>query len=133
MQTVVRTRQGMVQGSTTEGVFAFKGVPYTAPPFGPHRFQPPQSVEPWQGVRPSLDYGPTVPKAPYFSPFDVLLPEVDIPGEECLNLNIWTPELGQVHLPVMVWIHGGAFLNGSGAWPTFDGTHFARVGSCASP
>jgi len=58
----------------------------------------------------------------------VLIPEVDIPGEDCLNLNIWSPDLGQARLPVMVWIHGGAFLNGSGSWPTCDGTRFARDG-----
>src|SRR5579875_2025324 len=128
MQTIVRTRQGAIEGNRMQGVLAFKGVPYAAPPFGPNRFQPPRPVEPWDGVRQALAYGPTVPKAPYFPPFDVLLPEVDIPGEDCLNLNIWTPEPGQARLPVMVWIHGGAFLNGSGAWPTCDGTHFARDG-----
>ncbi|HZS78540.1 MAG TPA: carboxylesterase/lipase family protein [Ktedonobacteraceae bacterium] len=128
MQTVVRTRQGAVEGSAADGVVAFKGISYAAPPFGPNRFQPPQPVEPWQGVRPALNYGPTAPKAPYFPPFDVLLPEVTIPGEDCLNLNIWTPDLGSARLPVMVWIHGGAFLNGSGSWLTYDGTRFARDG-----
>jgi para-nitrobenzyl esterase len=128
MRTVVRTRQGAVQGSTAQGVAAFKGIPYAAPPFGPNRFQPPRPAEPWDGVREALNYGPTAPKAPYFPPFDVLLPEVAIPGEDCLNLNIWSPDLGQARLPVMVWIHGGAFLNGSGSWPTFDGTRFARDG-----
>ena len=128
MQTVVRTRQGAVHGSVADGVAAFKGIPYAAPPFGPNRFQPPQSVEPWDGVREALNYGPTAPKAPYFPPFDVLIPEVDIPGEDCLNLNIWSPDLGQARLPVMVWIHGGAFTNGSGAVPTYDGTRFARDG-----
>jgi para-nitrobenzyl esterase len=128
MQTVVTTRQGTVQGSSSDGVAAFKGIPYAAPPFGPYRFQPPHPVEPWNGVREALTYGPTAPKAPYFPPFDVLLPEVAIPGEDCLNLNIWSPDLGQARLPVMVWIHGGAFLNGSGSWPTYDGTRFARDG-----
>ncbi len=128
MQTIVRTRQGAVQGSAAQGVAVFKGIPYAAPPFGPHRFQPPQPVQAWEGVRPALTYGPTAPKAPYFPPLDALLPEVDIPGEDCLNLNIWSPDLGQARLPVMVWIHGGAFLNGSGSWPTSDGTRFARDG-----
>ena len=128
MQTVVRTRQGAVQGSAAGGVAAFKGIPYAAPPFGPNRFQPPRPAEPWQGVRTALSYGPTAPKAPYFPPLDVLIPEVNIPGEDCLNLNIWSPDLGQARLPVMVWIHGGAFLNGSGSWPTCDGTRFARDG-----
>ena len=133
MQTVVRTRRGAVQGSTADGVAAFKGIPYAAPPFGPNRFQPPRPAESWEGVRAALTYGPTAPKAPYFPPFDVLLPEVAIEGSDCLNLNIWSPDLGEARLPVMVWIHGGAFLNGSGAWPTYDGTRLPEMGSSASP
>jgi para-nitrobenzyl esterase len=59
----------------------------------------------------------------------MLLPEPVILGEECLNLNIWTPDLGRIAaLPVMVWIHGGSYRNGSGAVPTYDGTRFARDG-----
>ncbi len=129
MQTVVRTRQGIVHGSMADGVAAFKGIPYGAPPVGPNRFQPPRSAEPWNGVREALNYGPTAPKAPYFPPFDALIPEVDIPGEDYLNLNIWSPDLGQARLPVMVWIHGGAFANGSGSVPAYDGTRFARDGA----
>src|SRR5436305_6271776 len=128
MDTIVRIQQGAVRGSAAEGVVSFKGIPYAAPPFGPNRFRSPQPVEPWRGVRDTLTYGPTVPKPPYFPPFDVLLPEPVITGEDCLNLNIWSPDLGQARLPAMVWIHGGAFLNGSGSWPTYDGTRFARDG-----
>jgi para-nitrobenzyl esterase len=128
MQTVVRTRQGAVHGSAADGVASFKGIPYAAPPFGPNRFQPPRPVSAWDGVREALTYGPTAPKAPYFPPFDMLIPEVDIPGEDCLSLNIWSPDLGQARLPVMVWIHGGAFANGSGSVPAYDGTRFARDG-----
>ncbi len=128
MQTVVRTRQGAVHGSAANGVAAFKGVPYAAPPIGPNRFQPPRPAESWDGVREALSYGPTAPKAPYVPPYDVLIPEIDIPGEDYLNLNIWSPDLGQARLPVMVWIHGGAFANGSGSVPAYDGTRFARDG-----
>jgi len=128
METVVSTRQGAVRGSMSEGVAAFKGIPYAAPPFGPNRFQPPRPHEPWSGVRDALAYGPTVPKPPYFPPFDVLLPEPAIAGEECLNLNIWTPDPGRAGLPVMFWIHGGAFANGTGAISIYDGTRFARDG-----
>ena len=111
MQTVVRTQQGAVHGSVADEVVAFKGIPYAAPPLGPNRFQPPRPAESWDGVREALNYGPTAPKAPYAPPFDVLIPEIDIPGEDCLNLNIWSPDLGQANLPVMVWIHGGAFTH----------------------
>ena len=128
MQTVVRIRQGTVQGSTVDGVAAFKGIPYAAPPIGPNRFRPPRPTESWDGVREALSYGPTAPKAPYVPPYDMLIPEIDIPGEDYLNLNIWSPDLGQARLPVMVWIHGGAFANGSGSVPGYDGTRFARDG-----
>ncbi len=94
MQPVVRTRQGVVRGSIADGVAAFKGIPYAAPPFGPNRFQPPRPAESWEGVREALTYGPTAPKAPVVAPSDVYLPEIDIPGEDCLNLNIWSPDLG---------------------------------------
>ena len=128
MDAIVTTRSGQVRGSVVEGVNTFKGIPYAAPPFGNRRFRPPQPVEPWGGVRDALTYGATVPKPPYFPPFDVLLPEPAIPGEDCLNLNIWSPELGQANLPVMVWIHGGAFANGTGAISIYDGSRFARDG-----
>jgi para-nitrobenzyl esterase len=126
--TIVKTKQGAVQGRTAEGVTAFKGIPYAAPPFGALRFQPPQPAAAWEGVRDALNYGPTVTKPPYFPPFDALLPEPAIPGEDCLNLNIWTPDIGNTGLPVLVWLHGGAFTNGTGAIPTYDGSRFARAG-----
>jgi len=126
---IVSTRQGAVHGRHADGVFAFKGIPYAAPPFGPNRFRLPQPAASWDGVRDALTYGPTAPKPPYPAPFDTILPEPVIPGDECLNLNIWTPDLGRsAALPVMVWIHGGSYRNGSGAVPTYDGAHFARDG-----
>src|SRR5438876_7691670 len=128
MDIDVRTQQGVVRGRIVEGVVTFKGISYAAPPFGANRFQAPRPAEPWDGVREALSYGPTVPKPPYFPPFDVLLPEPALPGEDCLNLNIWTPDPGGAGLPVMVWIHGGAFSNGSGAIPQYDGSRFARDG-----
>ncbi len=127
-EPLVTTRQGRVRGRQMDGVFVFKGIPYAAPPFGANRFRPPQPAAAWDGVRDALDYGPTAPKPPYPAPFDALLPEPVIPGEECLNLNVWSPDLGRANLPVMVWIHGGSFRNGTGAIPTYDGTHFARDG-----
>jgi para-nitrobenzyl esterase len=120
--------QGRLRGSLIDGIASFKGIPYAAPPFGDNRFRPPQPAAPWNGVRDALAFGPTVPKPPYFSPFDVILPEPAIEGEECLNLNIWTPDPKATGLPVMVWIHGGAFANGTGAVPAYDGSRFARDG-----
>lgn len=123
-----QTRQGIVAGTCFNGGNVFKGVPYGAPPFGQRRMRPPESPGAWDGIRDCTEFGPTAPKNPYQQPFDKLLAEPAIPGEDCLNLNIWTPELGQAGLPVMVWIHGGAFTNGSGAVPQYDGTAFARDG-----
>ncbi|GGV12763.1 carboxylic ester hydrolase [Actinomadura cremea] len=128
MEPVVRTQHGRVRGITRDGVTAFLGVPYAAPPFGPNRFRAPRPPEPWDGVRDATEYGPTAPKPGYAGPFRTLLPDPEIPGEDCLNLNVWTPEPGATGLPVMVWIHGGAFVNGSGAVPTYDGRNFARDG-----
>jgi para-nitrobenzyl esterase len=109
MDVVVKTLHGEVRGNISEDICVFKGIPYAAPPFGKNRFQPPQPVEPWDGVRDALNYGPTVLKPPYFPPYDALLPEPAIPGEESLNLNIWSPNKAATRLPVLVWIHGGAF------------------------
>jgi para-nitrobenzyl esterase len=106
----------------------FKGIPYAAPPFGANRFQPPGPVERWDGIREAFSYGPTAPKSGYSSPVNALLMEPAIPGEDCLNLNIWTPDVGRTGLPVVVWIHGGSFANGSGAVPQYDGSRFARDG-----
>jgi para-nitrobenzyl esterase len=123
----VSTTHGTLFGETIDGVAAFKGIPYAAPPFGPNRFLPPQPIEPWDGVRDAREYGPTAPKGPYPAPISRLLPEPDIPGDDCLNLNVWTPDPA-ARLPVMVWVHGGAFTNGSGAAPSYDGSRFARDG-----
>ncbi|MET8572337.1 carboxylesterase/lipase family protein [Streptomyces sp. NPDC004783] len=128
--TVRDTRQGAVRGRTSpDGVVSFLGVPYAAPPFGARRFREPAPPEPWTGVRDATAPGPTPPHAPYAPPFDTLIPDNAIEGEDCLNLNIWTPaaEPG-AGLPVMVWLHGGAFTNGSGSVPAYDGAAFARDG-----
>ncbi|MEU1439372.1 carboxylesterase family protein [Streptomyces sp. NPDC005786] len=128
MDAIATTQQGRVRGRVQDGVAAFLGIPYAAAPFGVHRFRAPAPVERWEGLRDALDYGPTAPQLPYRPPLDQLLPDVDIPGEECLNLNIWTPDTGGGPLPVMVWIHGGSLRNGSGAVPLYDGRAFARDG-----
>ena len=72
--------------------------------------------------------GPTVPKGEYPAFVRHLLPEIEIPGEECLNLNVWTPADAPDGRPVLVWVHGGAFVNGSGSLPEYDGSAFARDG-----
>jgi para-nitrobenzyl esterase len=126
--TTVTVREGALEGFTANGVTAFLGVPYAAAPFGENRMRPPRPAEPWTGVRKATAYGPTVPKGDYPPQFQRLFPEVVIPGEECLNLNVWTPDPGAAGLPVLVWIHGGSFMNGSGSVGAYDGTAFARDG-----
>lgn len=127
MEPIVATSYGKVRGSVEEGVARFLGMPYAAAPFGPNRFGAPVAPEPWDGVRDALAYGPTVPKPGYRPAFATLLADPIIPGEDCLNLNVWAPDEGEGR-PVMVWIHGGAFRNGTGAVPHYDGTNFARHG-----
>lgn len=128
MQLEVLTTSGAVRGAASGPAVAFKGIPYAAPPFGDLRFAAPVPAPRWDGVRDCTEYGPTAPKPPYPAPVDLLLPEPVVPGEEVLNLNVWTPDPSAAGLPVLVWIHGGAFVNGSGAVPQYDGTAFARDG-----
>ncbi|MFE4695289.1 carboxylesterase/lipase family protein [Streptomyces sp. NPDC056749] len=128
MDTIATTCRGRVRGRVRDGVAAYLGIPYAAAPFGAHRFRAPAPVEPWEGVRDALEFGSTAPQRPYRPPLDQLIPEVDILGEEYLNLNVWTPEPDDGPLPVMVWIHGGSLRNGSAAMPLYDGRAFARDG-----
>jgi para-nitrobenzyl esterase len=128
MDPVVFVTQGQLRGSEKDGVLSFKGIPYAAAPFGANRFAAPAVAPSWAGVRDAVEYGPTAAKPPYPSPIDALLPEPVIPGEECLNLNVWTPGVDAASRPVLVWIHGGAFVNGSGAVGVYDGSRFARDG-----
>ncbi|MEV6252267.1 carboxylesterase/lipase family protein [Nocardia sp. NPDC051911] len=125
---MVRLGHGVVRGKTASGVHAFLGIPYAAPPFGANRMRPPQPVQPWDGERDATAYGPTAPKGDYPPQFAPLFPEVVIPGEDCLNLNVWTPDPGATGLPVLVWLHGGSFTNGSSSVGAYDGSAFARDG-----
>ncbi|MET7365705.1 carboxylesterase family protein [Streptomyces sp. NPDC005566] len=132
MDIIATTCQGKVRGRVREGIATFLAIPYAAAPFGVHRFRAPAPVEPWEGVRDALEHGPIAPQRPYRPPLDQLIPEVDIKGEDCLHLNVWTPDsggdAGAGLLPVIVWIHGGSLRNGSTAMPLYDGRAFARDG-----
>ncbi|MER6121316.1 carboxylesterase family protein [Streptomyces sp. NPDC001795] len=126
---MVRTPYGAVRGRYEKGVAVFRGIPFAAPPFGPHRFRPPVPPEPWDGVRDAGEFGPTPPKPPYSEAFARYLSDPVVDGDDCLNLNVWTPEPGPgARLPVMVWIHGGALTRGSSSVPVYDGSSFARDG-----
>ncbi len=125
MGAVVKTARGELRGTEVDGVHAFLGIPYAAPPVGPFRLRPPQPVEPWDGVRDATEYGPTPPQA---AAPEVAGSEWDsgVTGEDYLLLNVWTPDPSATGLPVMVWIQGGAFEISSTA--AYDGRHFARDG-----
>ena len=127
MKPVVSVTGGQVRGSSSAGVSAFLGIPYAAPAIGPDRYRAPQPVVAWDGERDATTHGPTASQTAYPSPMDEILPSSVAPGEDYLNVSVWAPEDAK-DLPVMVWIHGGAFVRGANSIATYDGTSFARDG-----
>lgn len=124
----VATTSGPVVGAVdSNGIVSFRGVPYAAAPVGPRRFQPPQPPQPWSDLRSAVAYGPTAPQDIPDTPVAALLPHVVEPGDDYLNLNVWTPAVDGSR-PVMVFVHGGAFVHGSGSIPVYDGARFAGDG-----
>lgn len=128
MEAIVPVTGGKVRGTTRDGIATFLGIPYAAAPVGPARFELPTRVPEWDGVRDALAYGATCVQSPYPAPIHALLGSDGIPGDDYLNLNVWTPDTGGSGLPVLVWIHGGAFVRGSNSRPIYDGGSFARDG-----
>jgi para-nitrobenzyl esterase len=127
MDGVVEVRSGRLQGVHRNGVWSFSGIPYAAAPDGPRRWRPPQPPEPWAGVRLCDRFGPIAHQAPAF--FELSLSgEPDEHSEDCLSLNLWTPAPDTARRPVMVWIHGGSFLSGSGTVGLYRGGMLAREG-----
>lgn len=125
---VVTTSTGRVAGRTVDGISSFLGIPYAAPPVGVAAFAAPSPATPWDGVRDATAYGPTAPQIAYQAPIAALLDNVIAPGDDYLNLNVWTPDPSAGGLPVMVWIHGGAFTRGSNRIAMYAGDTFARDG-----
>lgn len=124
-QPTVRISQGVLTGRADADVAAFKNIPYAAAPTVDRRWRPPGPAPTWHGERDAGTYGPICIQAP---------PSGD-PGvgplpmsEDCLNLNVWRPTETLEPAPVMVWIHGGGLVNGSGTAPLYDGSALARRG-----
>ncbi|MGI9614908.1 MAG: carboxylesterase/lipase family protein [Acidimicrobiales bacterium] len=128
MASTVTIATGQVQGVDEGGVHAFKGIPYAAPPVGPNRLRPPQPVEPWDGARDASNYGLVALQQPMPGIFGELGTPQNPSGDDCLNLNVWSPDPGASGLPVLVWIHGGAFYAGSGIDDVYNGASFASNG-----
>ena len=126
----VEIATGKIRGTTSNGVHAFKGIPYGASTAGPRRFMPPAKPQPWSGVREAVEFGHQSPQNMRFT--DVLAPQADPSegfDEDCLVLNVWTPGVNDgKKRPVMFWIHGGGFAQESGSWPWIDGAALARRG-----
>jgi para-nitrobenzyl esterase len=123
----VETHRGTLRGIAEHGLAVFRGIPFAAPPVGPLRFMPPAPPARWAGVRDATRFGQSAPQnAAIAGP--LLSLGIGRTGEDCLYLNVWTPRPDRARRPVLVWIHGGAFVLGAGSQTLYDGSVLARRG-----
>jgi len=122
---VVQTSSGPVQGVVTDGIQRFQGLPFAAPPVGPLRWRPPQPTASWTEPRDASRPGAVCIQPPSGGDPGVGPGPV---SEDCLTLNVFAPSASAERLPVMVWIHGGGYNNGSGTAALYDGGALARRG-----
>jgi para-nitrobenzyl esterase len=126
MAVRAETMQGIVRGRQDGGIASFRGIPYSAPVTGAGRFRPPEPHDKWDGERDATVCGPVAPQMDALAQMFGTEPE---PTDECcLYLNVYTPGIDDGRRPVLVWIHGGAFILGSGSNPGYDAAALARRG-----
>lgn len=125
-----RTVSGVVVGAAEDnGVRAFRGIPFAAPPVGALRWKPPQPAKNWAGARPAEKFGPRCMQRPVFGDMGF---RSDGMGEDCLYLNVWTPaQSAKDRLPVLVYFYGGGYMAGDGSEPRYDGETMAKKGIVA--
>lgn len=128
-KTLVETNKGSLIGGLDDSIYSYLGVPYARA----DRFMPAEDVKPWQGVRPAVTYGENcfIPQMTAVAGDELFNPHRYMPmSENCQFLNIWTPGIKDANKrPVMVWIHGGGFTNGSGIELTsYDGHNLSKQG-----
>lgn len=116
---------GRLQGDVEGDVIAYKGIPYAAAPVGALRWRPPQPEVAWDGVRDATHYEHDCAQLPF--PGDAA-PLGTAPAEDCLYANVWRPAGDVSGLPVMVWIHGGGYVNGGSSPTVYDGSALAARG-----
>jgi para-nitrobenzyl esterase len=122
-QVVVATSLGKLRGRREADAIVFRGIRYAAPPVGSLRFRAPQPVEAWAGVRDALRFAPICPQLQTEA---LMTLKAQPQSEDCLALNIWSPAVDGAARPVMVWIHGGGFVAGSGSSPLYSGETFTE-------
>jgi para-nitrobenzyl esterase len=122
---VVKTAFGAIQGETEGGVLVFRGIRFAEAPVGKLRFRPPVPPAAWGDVKPALDFAPACPQIVEIDPTEN---NNSLMAEDCLALNVWTPKADSGRRPVMVFIHGGAFVEGSARNTWYDGTSLAKTG-----
>jgi para-nitrobenzyl esterase len=128
MPETAHTALGDLLGDRNDGITRFRAVPYAAPPIGPRRFAPPAPPETWSGLRDVRAHGPIAPQPP--SRLRLAMGELGdrVQDEDCLTLAIATPTADAARRPVVVWLHGGAWLSGAGSLDWYDGGPLAKSG-----
>ena len=128
--TVVTTQYGQLEGvKEASGIYAFKGIPFAAPPVGEFRWREPQPLKKWDGVRRAVAFGPRAMQKPIFGDMGF---RSDSENEDCLYLNVWTPAKSpKEKLPVLVYFYGGGFMAGDGSEHRYDGEQMAKKGIVA--